>query len=70
MGSEMCIRDRHFSVPCLGLSSRGGEETATAPDASLTRPVPSMHGLLRRAGGDMGEFTNSGVCGQCVLFES
>ena len=31
-----------------------------APDASLTHPVPSMCGLLRRASGDRGEFTNPG----------
>ena len=46
--------------------SRGSK----APDASLTHPVPSMHGLLRRAGGDMGEFTNPGVWSQKVYYSS
>ena len=52
----------HFSVPYLGLSSRGGEDQQQqvpgGPDASLTHHLPSMRGLLRRASGDSGEFTD------------
>ena len=39
---------------------RHRQQVPEGPDASLTHPVPSMRGLLRRASGDMGEFTYPG----------
>ena len=48
---------------------RGGSDSrgSRAPVASLTHPVPSMHSLLRRAGGGMGEFTNPvGLGSMCI----
>ena len=45
-------------VSLHGEERRQRQKVPGGPDASLTHPVPSMRGLLRRASGDMGEFTN------------
>ena len=37
---------------------RQRQQVPGGPDASLTHHLPSMRGLLRRASGDSGEFTD------------
>ena len=54
-------------VSLHGEERRQRQQVPGGPDASLTHPVPSMRGLLRRASGDRGEFTNPGYRG-CLCY--
>ena len=45
-------------VSLHGEERRQRQQVPGGPDASLTHHLPSMRGLLRRASGDSGEFTD------------